>query len=1365
MEAMAIDGEVNADVHSQQLALIRAVRTLDDDTSSPLPDKIHKLWLLLAAAKRTRLYAVEETVLRWLLKQMGGNTDAAEQSRRYPLTWTVLAHVFPKIPAQALGRTLAYTRFVSILNKTLRDITAPEIWTSTPGNQEDAMTAKKRKRGAGLPATLAELRTPTACLRTASEVFTSVAILLEQGTALSGEVTPEKRVGAEHIKSLFSSSSDDTRDITARLLLICDHSLSLPDVDFVKGQQAWIDTLTAVWNLRLHSKEDSLEFAKHAYERVSLTLAKVEEDDSTHPRNHIYSTCRDIWASQLRRFLGAYFIRPARQRFTQDKNIDMLKLALQIAQKDVVASTTAMWSIAARTPRDTSDPKSKIEHDAWIETIFQVVVEGLKPLTRQKKNEVLSRLLDVALQTRSIPYTETLRELYQQHNPDGADIDWTLLSKILACDAEVFLLAETPGAIFDIISKVSSSDTKTSNHVVDNVIIPLQGAYSNARNLARFITHWFKNLGAAESVMQSIWFDQKIRQHLATLIQPSFTGSQLLRLLEDLESTPSKAGEVLVVLDGICAGITDENIIAIIQSKLFSIMDQIWGDISPEVLALRWRIFGFLASWESSDECKKIWKKVKSDLKPILKKGSLTGTETFEAFSCCYKLCLANHIGGKYEEDLNKLTCSMVERLIKSAKIEADLETLKLYVDLVFNHLPRLSEQPKQEVNTLTDQLVKLLWSVSYKLPSIPTQQRLNYVQPLIENCDVADEEPMVDALIAPFLDTLDNSGKKCGWTQPQSLDLLSILLEFPVESWTRGRRKRMMASWKKHKSTINSHAAKYPSYTLAVLRLLVKIMQQPTFYEDMKFLDISDVCSETIIGNDILLCLAEKLVDTTIRQVFANPNDLTESYLCDAYKYTENPKLGQGAIAYTQILILKCLAAVVKEHKASHESWRKFGVKPDAFGKTLAKLVKEALDEFVSKSKAPLPEEWLRLLPLVLDAAQVISDDAGSETKIELSDDTVTLLERVGDTALLGNSAAVWKLRSFLIKQRPNRHTAASLSAFLDEGVEGVSDEIIYGFVGAYTQGKSRSAQDQLIGELMARDKLTGGSIGSLLAAQRLLELYPAPNGSDQSADTPKSLDLAKIHEHYTSHLSRTNSLPHFKQISETMLFLLDKHAASMKQHNIEATLTAVVEVCSAHGPKIEGPKAAGEIYSSLFKVVALIIKRHRVRLSGHFHILLKTLRALLSVLLADPSSSSSSSATASRRGTASTHPPWLQTRLAPRHGERFARLLTLICEPSAASVARARSHTALDSATDVAKRAAGMHMYLVLEVYIKLQLQGEVSREMRKALEVGFYSVLDITGKGRRRVLNESLDVGGRALFKALFAEWRTFGGWKGV
>lgn len=242
---------------------------------------------------------------------------------------------------------------------------------------------------------------------------------------------------------------------------------------------------------------------------------------------------------------------------------------------------------------------------------------------------------------------------------------------------------------------------------------------------------------------------------------------------------------------------------------------------------------------------------------------------------------------------------------------------------------------------------------------------------------------------------------------------------------------------------------------------------------------------------------------------------------------------------------------------------------------------------------------------------------------------------------------------------------------------------------------------------------------------------------------------------------LNKSSSLGEFKELAEILSLLLEKHTASMTQASVELTLSTVADICSPSGlTSMTDSSAPGEIYERLYKLVAAVIRRHRRRLDGHFPVVIATLQALLRILLADPIAHRSAPSHARK-----VIPSWLRARLKARHGARFGRLLTLICEPSAAAVARSRSSTTLDSATDAAKRAAGQDMFHVLELYIKLQLEVSVPRDMRKALEPGVYSVLNITPAGCRRVMNESLDVNGRAVFRELFAAYKKFGRWSGV
>ncbi|KAI1323150.1 hypothetical protein F5Y16DRAFT_384555 [Xylariaceae sp. FL0255] len=1367
---------------SPRLALIRAVRTLDDDASLPVSDKIHKLWLLLTSAKATRLHGVQESILRWLLKQMTSNDlDTAEHVRRYPLTWTTLAHVIPKIPAQSLGRSLAYLKFVSILNKTLVDLTKPQPQT----NGDGGVPTKKRKKNGVFPATLDDLKSPEGCLKTATELFKALAILLEQANPQVGEVTPEKRVGAEHIKSLFSSAADETRDITTKMLLICSSSLKITDISMLEDQESWINISSTIWNLRLHSNEDSLEFARNLYRPASLMLAQLKSDTTPLPP-HVNNACRHAWSRELDKFLNTFFIRPARQRFATDGNVDMMKMALAAGGKRIVPSATVMWNLAARTPRDSSNFKSKTAHAAWVDKIFEIILEPLESLPPSEYNNVLIRLLDVALQANSIPSNNILHKLYKTNAIATDRPDWVLISKILACDPEVFLADQSSETIFERISRVSVDKPEMRDLVVNTVIIPLQDAFGTARRLADFVRKWdgaLRTCSSTSSVDTSIWFDRRIRTHLAAIIHQSLSGSQILRLLDALQPMGSQGGELLVILDGICAGLTDETTIDNVEPKIFSMAfpEQKSNSTSPEVLALGWRVSGYLASWESSKDFKKLWKEIKSGLKSTLKNGSLSDIDTLEAFSCGYQICLANHIGGKYEEEPIKLICGVIERLTSAIKTESDIKSFQPFLNVIFQSLPRLCEHPQQGAGDLSHAIAKIFKIVIQVSSGKNTAELVELAQSLIQNFDVTDEESFSDILIAQFLDALDSTDETGGWTKPDSLTTISILLQFPPETWTRGRRKRIMASWKKHQRVISSYAKKLdakrePKYEIAIYRLLVMIMQQPITYEGMSFSDLPSVCLEMCTHDPAAHALVEKFIECSIRQVLTNLNDSTPVYLQQASEFAE--KASQGPVTSMIVVLLKQLVAALDSHKASHAILAEMGSGPQIFSQRLLVIVEVSVGLFFTWAKpnlgkfdqCPLDHDMFRLLSIAIDAVRVLQDTGYSE-KFELLAKETPDLQWISDKLATEGASLGWKLRALLAKSHPIMSDLERL--ILQECALPAEDDSISDLVDAFIQGKTASSLQDTLNILVKDERLMTRATVPLLAVKRLLEVHQGPLANDVTSESSSgSWDLARIHAHFATLLSQARSISQFQVIADILHLLLDKHGSAMSQYNIEATLVTVVEVCSFRGPKIEGPKAPGEIFATLFKLVALIIKRHRLRISGHFPILLAALRALLTVLLADPSEKARSSL----KGDAKSQPNlplWLHSRLQPRHGERFARLLTLICEPSAASVARHSSssshhhhhHDRLDSATDAAKRAAGQYMYLIIEVYIKLQLEAGVTKEMRRKLEVGLFSVLNITTDGGRCVLNESLDATGRALFRSLFAEYRKFGRWKGV
>lgn len=207
--------------------------------------------------------------------------------------------------------------------------------------------------------------------------------------------------------------------------------------------------------------------------------------------------------------------------------------------------------------------------------------------------------------------------------------------------------------------------------------------------------------------------------------------------------------------------------------------------------------------------------------------------------------------------------------------------------------------------------------------------------------------------------------------------------------------------------------------------------------------------------------------------------------------------------------------------------------------------------------------------------------------------------------------------------------------------------------------------------------------------------------------------------------------------------------------QWNVEETLVLAATVCS-DDPSVAQLKDSDKTYPHLCKLVEAILKKYRLRLEGHFHLLIATLQSLLRALLLHPFDR--------KLGTWAPAPATGQYDAWEAHAAGYNRLVTLVCEPTVGSVTRSHHGGALDAATDVAKRAAGRQMYLVLMAYVRVQMEVGVPRGVREALEGGVNAVFDVTPGEVRRVMNDGLDRAGREMVGDLYKRYRLFGKWSG-
>ena len=242
---------------------------------------------------------------------------------------------------------------------------------------------------------------------------------------------------------------------------------------------------------------------------------------------------------------------------------------------------------------------------------------------------------------------------------------------------------------------------------------------------------------------------------------------------------------------------------------------------------------------------------------------------------------------------------------------------------------------------------------------------------------------------------------------------------------------------------------------------------------------------------------------------------------------------------------------------------------------------------------------------------------------------------------------------------------------------------------------------------------------------------------------------------------------------LSHILAIMLEKRPQAIGQWNIESTLATVCERVGLG----KGPSMPDDVsYTRSSHLVQLIIKKHRLRIEGHYHLLLTTLLGLLRALIVSETGGIRSQArsgntlhlvarTADSNSSTEEANRALEAKAQENKAQQLARLITLVCEPTAGAVSRSQKSNSLESATDAAKRSAGKHMYFLLMEYVKLQLETTISRATRDILEPAMNSIFDITPVDIRKILNDSMDTNGRAILREMFKRYTQFGKWTGV
>lgn len=1293
---------------------------------------------------------------------MKANNDKAETVRRFPLSWQILDCTFQRIPLFSLAKSLADRKFIAVLHQTLKSFATPADAVS---DDTEGSLGKRKRPGAGMSFELTALRSREGCLATGGAVMGALQTLLGR---LDRILTPDDRMGSEHIRALFSQQASDVAVNLAPILTLCDAALTLDSDLAPSSREKWIDTMATLWDLRLRGSTDATEVATFLSRPAFLLLSKTTKGDF--PSSH---SAKTAWVRQLEGFLHRNLMLPAKSASYNRNDLETMERCLDMNAS--VASTTLpiFFHLAATTPPLLAGSYLSKSEDQWTKLTFYLAEQACRKIDVDDQVSVLTAILEEAIRIKSTVSVDDLRNICRRHALASSASDWYLLSLVARCDPDTFLLNQEGTKLLEDVSERLLGPVSDMTHAGE-FLTSLARGYEDARDLTTFMRRWYTYLSQsdASSYATSVWFSSHLRQdgQLVTAIRKTVSTQQILDLLDWLEDQPVRhPAASLIFLDTIASSLSTEVGAEAFGLRLFSLSRMVTlSDVPSELRLLRWHIASRTICWVEPLQVEEVWNSTSPDLTCLLRNGSTNDAETFEGFRLASRIWESAYPNGTIEPKVAELLAVFSERLAADIKrmnaTEADWDPRSLQDSEIPIHLElSAAHGPAVYVNHtlgVSSRLVTLLANRADKIPkfikailSLPGKkdthgsvQLASSLGAIWANENVLHGSTHATISLELVLDTLDQSSKSSPWLNIRGIAALRTLAGVEPELFSRQQRERLMQLLHQQRRSLKKPEKVPVSTWILVIGLMAKVARKPNFYSGMHFNDLLDLASTIPIDRvgalEVmgLYQLLKDLSKDTAQQMINHYEEWGQKYFAGA---AEAVIAGDFAPALETPLVAAPLCALVEVSATSAY----FGA-PDAtfrphqvvtqlarhLGDTLNSLRLQDLNQPLAVSHLLCQLEASACMP-----PEVVTYHVQKSAK-ELEDLSLAVIAS-------GNSVG-WKLRAFLM-----RNLAQQLAEPRPTTFPGFSDLNAGNGSAAIGTGLLTACVASAVHHLDAPSKLAymrdltkNLDNPSACATAQLIAIrcvVKSLTDHSQVGEATCQVSLATVHSGLTQSLAKTTEASQLCQILEILHLLTDHMSGSLTQWNVESALGSISALCS--GSAGVGTGMTPALFTALCSLTSVAIRRHRLRLDDHHHTLLTTLEALLRTLISN--------------ATQPTH------SLRTKHAVLYSRLITSVTEPSVAAVSRAQYAGTLDSVTDATKRIAGRHVYLLLLQFVKLQLEMDVSREMREALEPAMFSILDVTPADVRRILNDAMDASGRAILRDTFKRYVQFGRWSGV
>lgn len=1016
--------------------LVKIVRGLDQNGSGENGENLQKLWNSLTESSDHQFHAAEESALRWLLKSMNGNSSEAETIRRYPLTWTILDFVFQKIPLFSLAKSLADRKFVAVLQQTLKDASNP--------SEEPGSSTSKRKRSLVPRYALDELKGLEGCLATGQAVFNALKSLL--GRLGNNAAGSRDRIGAEHIKSLFSTSALEAATLASSFFIVCLLLLASDICDEVEGKEEWIVTISRIWDLHLQGDKDALEIAIHLFRPASAIFKKIEPSIQGQSVT-INEALATRWKADLQRFMHRNFILPARTYFWNRQDFEIIMKALDVSNDETRTSAPVLYFLAAGVSDPLGESDMRKINTIWMDRIFKAVEQQIRP--KADRNILIKQVLAQAIEKSLSVDAGDLRQVCRNYGL-GSEIDWSLLANAATCNPDIFQMSEEGIALLNEICIQSLGQRTDSDSHKDqlDLIAAIKKSFQTRRDLSGFLRLWFTQLCLAEKqkMVSSPWFDigrnADQRKSISSSIESELSPQQLVVLIEWLKEQESGSyPQSLCVFTSIIAeGLHGESFIDAVGLKLFDLVSPLKSSLKS---ALKWRVVSKTISSASPEERNNVWVQVKDQISKLLKKGTVKSAETFEALKCCYQAWDSMSQDEESANEPAKLIEKFTQRLVEELASYDILEFATLSTSLDLEVASRFDEDLSLQQYLAwyiqgSSRFYRLYFRKAGDIPLLDAVSSTKNASPpglyalwsaLLSNDTNLNDPKLSRKLIDRLITALSESEKDKGWPGEYGQLWIRTLCSVPSEAFSRTQREQIMSILDKGREKIvkSPKRVSLEGWKL-VLDLTTKMMARPTFNEEMQFsnlVDFADAISslsfEETLDDETLLELVERyfaMSATIIRQMSDNFDERSTKYFSESLKFietcaAEEAKSDPVSLPSLHVTLLKALVVELGRSSALQSQSSLSQLQQNAKN-ALTQHVAAVLGEFIANKKLLSKRDNSKDLALfaavhaaeAMDSATVISQNKSS---------AVQKLEKRSKEAMVTGDLRAWKIQIFL--------------------------------------------------------------------------------------------------------------------------------------------------------------------------------------------------------------------------------------------------------------------------------------------------------------------------------------------------------------